>query len=164
MLEMIHTYSLQCKEDISPIEFLKWQGETTSGSMKLIFQLVLTYRLGIYAQRLGDRNNDVYVSDAGRYAFIDWFYCFKHPIYREIEYRDLRNKALYPEEVKRQRSKNLSFSSTNIDARNQGGDFLLEQKVKRQKMLAPKGVVKKETWQCISRSVDDIDVVCQNAS
>ena len=65
MLEMIHTYSLQCKEDISPIEFLKWQGETTSGSMKLIFQLVLTYRLGIYAQRLGDRNNDVYVSDAG---------------------------------------------------------------------------------------------------
>ena len=162
MLELIHTFSLQCKEDIGPIGFLKWQRETTSGTMKLIFQLVLAYALGIYAQRVGDRNNDIHVSDAGRYAFIDWFYGFKHPIYREIQYQDLRNKALYPEEVKRQRSKNFSFSSTDIDARNQGGDFLLEQKVKRQKMLAPKGVVKKETWKCVSRSVDDVDVVCKN--
>ena len=40
---------------------------------------------------------------------------------------------------------------------------MLEQKVKRQKMLAPKGVVKKETWKCVSRSVDDVNVVCKNA-
>ena len=31
-------------------------------------------------------------------------------------------------------------------------------------MLAHKGVVKKETWQHISRSVDDIDAVFKNAS
>ena len=49
MLELIHTCSLQCKEDISPIGFLKWQRETTSGTMKVIFQLVLTQGLGIYA-------------------------------------------------------------------------------------------------------------------
>ena len=41
---------------------------------------------------------------------------------------------------------------------------MLEQKVKRQEMLVPKGVVKKETWQCISRSVDEIDVACKKAS
>ena len=31
-------------------------------------------------------------------------------------------------------------------------------------MLAPKGVVKKETWQRISHSVDEIDVACKKAS
>ena len=86
MLELIHSCSLQCKEDLSPIGVLKQQRETTSGTMKLIFQLVLTYGLGIYAQRVGDSNNDIHVSDAGRYPFIDWFYGFKHLIYREIKY------------------------------------------------------------------------------
>ena len=119
MLGLIHTCLLQCKEDTSPIGFLKWERETTSDTMKLIFQLVLTYGQGIYAQR-------VHVSDAGRYAFIDWFYGFNHPIYREIEYRNLRNKALYPKEVKRQRSKIFLDSSADIDARKQEGDFLLD--------------------------------------
>ena len=49
---------------------------------------------------MDDRNSDIHVSEARRYAFIDCFYGFKHLIYREIEYRDLRNKALYPQEVK----------------------------------------------------------------
>ena len=31
-------------------------------------------------------------------------------------------------------------------------------------MFSHKGVVEKETWQHISRSVDDIDAVCKNAS
>ena len=100
MLELIYTCSLQCKEDISPIGFLKWQRQTTSGTMNLIFQLVLTYGLGIYAQRVGDNNSGIHVSETRRYAFIDCFYGFKHPIYREIEYQDLRSTALYPEEVK----------------------------------------------------------------
>ena len=126
MLGLIHTCLLQCKEDTSPIGFLKWERETTSDTMKLIFQLVLTYGQGIYAQRVGERNNDMHVSDAGRYAFIDWFYGFNHPIYREIEYRNLRNKALYPKEVKRQRSKIFLDSSADIDARKQEGDFLLD--------------------------------------
>ena len=86
-----------------------------------MFQLVLTYALGIYIQRIGDRNNDTSVSDAGRYAFLDFFYGFQHPIYREIEYRDLRNKVIYPEPVLKQRYENLSFttsvSSTNIRER-----------------------------------------------
>ena len=94
--------------------------------MKLIFQLVLTYGQEIYAQRVGERNNDMHVSDAGRYDFIDWFYGFNHPIYRESEYRNLRNKALYPKEVKRQRSKNFLDSLADIDARKQEGDFLLD--------------------------------------
>ena len=95
MLERIHACLLQCQEDISPTGFLKWQRETTSGTMKPISQLDLTYGLGIYVQCVGYRNNDIHVSDARRYVFVDWFYGLKHPIYRGVEYRDLRNKALY---------------------------------------------------------------------
>ena len=74
MLGLIHTCLLQCKEGTSPIVFFKWQRVTTSDTMKLsTFQLVLTYGQGIYARRVGERNNDMYVSDAGRYVFIDWF-------------------------------------------------------------------------------------------
>ena len=47
----------------------------------LITDLILTYGLAIYIQRIGDRNNDIDVSDSGRYKFFDLFYAFKHPIY-----------------------------------------------------------------------------------
>ena len=135
-----------------------------SATLKLIIQLVLTSGLSIYAQRVGDRNNDYKTSEAGRFSFMDIFYSFHHPIYREIEYRDLRNKAIYPEEISAQLNKNLTFSSTTLSSKNQGGDFMLEQKIQRQKMLAPKGVVEKHTWQQISRSIDKIDEIHNNAS
>lgn len=120
--------------------------------------------IGLYVQRVGDRNNDCAVSDAGRTAFLNLFYGFNHPIYREIEYRDLRNKVLYPNQVKQQRKKNLTYSKSAEKSRNQGGDFLLEQKIQRQKMIAPKGIISSTTWQRISRSIDKIDGILENSS
>ena len=61
---------------------------------------------------------------------MDLFYGFNHPLYQEIEYRDLKNKAIYPEEVKQQRLKNLSYSLSKEPGRCQGGDLMLEQKVR----------------------------------
>ena len=61
--------------------------------LKMMFQLVFKFALGIYIQRIGDRNNDAVVSDAGRFAFMDMFYGFRPPIYQEIEYSDLENKV-----------------------------------------------------------------------
>ena len=164
MLELIQKYVNETHEEPSPEGFLIWQSNVTSATLKLLLQIVLTYGLGIYVQRVGDRNNDNNVSEAGRFAFIDWFYGFKHPIYREIEYRDLMTKSIYPEEVKSQFEKNLSFSTKNSECTNQGGDFLLEQKVQRQKLVAPKGIVERSVWQRISRSIDKLDEIYSNAS
>lgn len=129
-----------------------------------MLQIVLTYSLGIYTQRVGDRNNDCQVSYAGRYAFGDWFYGFRHPLYREIEYRDLLSKSIMPEKVQNQLSQNLSFSNSKTPGRHQGGDFLLGQKVQRQKLIAPKGVVEKSVWHKVSRSIDKLDKIYSNAS
>lgn len=116
--------------NLNALEFLKWQKKVKSATLKMMIQFVLKYALGIYVQRVGDRNNDHGISDAGRYAFLEFFYGFNHPLYQEIEYRDLRNKARYPKEIRIQRQANLTFSSSSKEAsRCQGGDFLLEEKV-----------------------------------
>jgi len=107
----------------------------------------------IYTQKVGDS----VVSDAGHFAFMNFFYGFNHPIYQEIEYRDLRNKAICSDQVRRQIDENLTFSSYYKPAKAQGDDFLLKQK--RQKMLSPKGPVDTTTWQRISRCVDKFDSV-----
>ena len=130
MLELIELY---CKESNvstpNAIDFIQWQKCIVRPNLKLVTQLVLKYALGIYVERIGDRNNDYEISNAGRFAFMDMFYGFPHPQYQEIEYRDLHNKAVYPEEVKEQREKNLSYSTYSDPERCQGGDFMLEQKV-----------------------------------
>ena len=163
-LEIIHVYLKNTMNKPTALGFLKWQSQLKSATLKLMCQLIFTYGLGIYVQRVGDRNNDIKYSDAGRYSFFSWFYGFSHRIYRELEYRDLRNKVLYPEEVRAYRESNLTFATNSIDSRNQGGDFQLEQKIKRQKLLAPKGIVSKKTWQRISRSLDSVDLICKNTS
>ena len=124
--------------------------------MKLLTQLFLTFGLAIYIQRIGDRNNDAKMSNAGRYKFIDLFFAFKHPIYREVEYRELRNKVLYPPEIQVLLESNLSYSSSDKEQTCQGADFILEEKVKSQKSIAAKGIVSVKVWQRISRSVDKV--------
>ena len=60
----------------------------------MVRQLVFTYALAIMINKLGDRNNNEKIQSAGRYKFMELFYGFNHPIYREIEFRDLRQKVV----------------------------------------------------------------------
>ena len=101
--------------------------------------------LGVYIQRIGDRNNDIEVSNAGRYKFFDVSFGFKYPIYREVEFRKLRNKVLYPQPIKEMLDNNATFSTTESMSKCQGGDFVLEEKIKKQKGIAPKGIVNSKT-------------------
>ena len=50
-----------------------------------------------------------------------------------------------------------------IDHKHQGGDFAPEGKIKRHKMVAPKGIVSNEMWKCISRGFDKIEGICKQA-
>ena len=84
-----------------------------SPTYQLIFQLVFNYGLAIIVQKIGDRNNDYKIHSAGRYCFMEMFYGFNHPVYQDIDYRDLSNKACYPKEILYIRNKNLTFTITN---------------------------------------------------
>lgn len=157
-LELIRQY----KRDIlpekgSPFEFLEWLSVHENTTLKMLGNIILTYVFAIYLFKLGVRNNDCQLITAARLKFDDLFYAFNHPIYREVEYRDLKNRALYPKEVRVLRDNNMSFSESTVSAKSQGGDFILEGKVKRQKLLAPKGPVKASTWKMIARCLDEFD-------
>ena len=147
VMEMMHVYIKHVGiEDANAKGFLQWQSNTDSATFKLLSQVILNVGIAIYVQRVGDRNNDFKVSHAGRMKFLGAFYGFNHPIYREVEYRELRNLALFPPDVLNLRKQNLSFSKSDLPLNNQGGDFMLEQKVKKLKMFAPKGGAQKEMW------------------
>ena len=126
---------------VSLIDFLRRQANATNPNLKLLTQLFLTFGLAIYIQKIGDRNNNAKMSNAGRYKFFDQFFAFKHLIYREVEYRELRNKVLCPPEIQVFLESNVSYSSSNKEQTCQSADFILEEKVKNQKSIVPKGIV-----------------------
>ena len=80
---------------------------------------------------------------------IDMFYRFNHPIYREVEYSDRRNKVLYPDVVKELRKQNISFSEIHStqNTNHQFGDFKLEEQVKSMIRMATKSSITAEAWQ-----------------
>ena len=84
-------------------------------------------------------------SNAGRYNFFDVFFGFKHPIYRGVEYCELQSKVLYPQPIKEMLDNNVKFSTTESMSKCQGGDFVLEEKIKKQKGIFPKGIVNSKT-------------------
>ena len=100
--------------------------------------------------------------DAGRMKFFPLFYAFNHPIYQEVEYRDLFNRGTYPDSISTFMKHNSCFTTSPLDLNHQGGDFCLENKIKRHKMVAPNGIVSNSTWRTIFRRVDKIEKVQEN--
>ena len=47
---------------------------------------------------------------------------------------------------------------------HQGGDFCLENKIKRHKLIAPKGKISNDTWRTISRGLDTVEKVQKHAT
>ena len=101
--------------------------------------------------------------DAARMKFLPFFYGFIHPIYQEVEYRDLYNRATYPDCISQFMQRNSCFNTSTLDLNHQGCDFCLENKIRRHKMVAPKGIVTNSTWRTISRGLDKIEKVQENA-
>ena len=159
-LEMVREYaSIHPQRSVGG--FLQWHPNNT---LFMLRQLIFNYTLAIFITKIGDRYNDENLHQAGRYKFMDLFFAFNHPIYQEIEYRDLKQKCQMPSEIRAQRKQNLTFTVTDREGKHQGGDFCLEQKVKRQKMLASKGVDTENMWQIVSRGLDAITAVTSSAN
>ena len=123
----------------------------------LLCQLILNYTLAIYLFKIGVRCNNVKMVNVARFKFEDLFYAFKRPIYREVEYRDLRNRVLYYKKVRNFRDMNMTSREGSIKGKSQGGNFILEVKVQRQKLIAPKGAIKGETWKTLARYLDNFE-------
>ena len=115
--------------------FINWVSSHENETVGLMGELILTHALAVYTMKIGVRNNDAAMIDAGRMKFMPMFYGFHHPIYQELEYRDLENRATYPENVALLANKNMAFSKL-LEENHQGCDFCLEGEIKRHKMVA----------------------------
>ena len=62
-----------------------------------------------------------------------------------MEHGELRNKILYPKPIKEMLDNNATFSTTESMGKCQGADFVLEEIIKKQKGIAPKGIVNSKT-------------------
>ena len=165
-MELIHMYASQLPEGAKPgvMGFLDWQSTVSSPTLKFITQFTLNIALGIYVQRIGDRNNDEKCSDAGRYKFNDMFYAFNHPIYREVEYNELRQRILLPSRIVQLRRDNVTYSNVGGLTKNnhEGGDFKLENQIKRIKSLAPKRQISEEVWKKVIRCSTDVSAAIEH--
>ena len=97
-MELIHIYCAEAKSP-TPLVFLQWQAKVEYPTLSMICSLILNLCLGVYIQRVGDRNNNAKCSDAGRMKVVDVSFGFNQPFYREVEYNEWRNTVIYPEEI-----------------------------------------------------------------
>ena len=163
-MEMCTMYLKELDDVPTAQGFLDWCSNNSNETFSLIYQLIFNFALSIYVQKVGVRLNNWNMIDAGRMKFLIFFYSFNHPIYQEVEYRDLKNRAMYPDILTQFFEKNSCFTKSKLDLNHQGGDFCLENKIKRHKMIAPKGITSNETWRTISRGLDEIEKVQVNTN
>ena len=130
-----------------------------NSDVNFISEFLLNFVLPIYVHKVGERYNDFKCSNAGRMKFLDFWYAFNHPIYREIEYNDLRERAISTKEVNELRERNTSYANDDgeIAFNHQDSDFKLEEKVRTMKRLSPKGQMDKKMWQRVARGMDNVN-------
>ena len=163
IMELIRTYGASVEKP-TPLGFLEWTTATKNPNQKFMSQFLLNYVLAMYIHKVGDRYNDARCSDAGRMKFLDFFFALNHPIYREVEYHDLRERALYSPQIYDIRTHNTAYKNDDESCvfNHQDGDFKLEERVRRMKRMSPKGKMNKEMWQRVARGMDNVDLVVEH--
>ena len=160
-MELIRMYAGDVSEDPTVLGFLQWSNSVKTPTLSFVCQLVLNFAMSAYILRVGDRANDSRCSNAARMRFLDMFYAFNHPIYREVEYSELKERAISPEAVIRLKENNLTYVTKEnaFELSHEDGDFRLEEIVRVMKRLSPKGKMSREMWLRVARGMDDVNAV-----
>ena len=70
---------------------------------------------------------------------------------------------LIPYQLRYYRAENRTCTEGPGNAKShQGGDFMLEQRVRRSKMIAPKGQTSTDMWVRVARNLDKVDNIVKN--
>ena len=96
-MELCKLY-IEQNSEITAEGFLEWIANNENATFRLTSNLLLTFALAIYVQKIGVRSNDMQMIEAGRMKFMPMFYGFHHlprdRIHRSIKHSFLskRNK------------------------------------------------------------------------
>ena len=77
---------------------------------------------------------------AAQIQFAALFYSFKHSTYQVLHIRDLFERAQIPDRIRSYVEPHESFSSSGLQNRGQGADFVQEESNKLIKLLLPPSI------------------------
>ena len=82
----------------------------------------------------------------------------------EVEYNELRQGVLSPSSISQLRKDNISYSNVGGVTKNnhEGGDFKLENQIKRIKSLAPKVKISEDIWKKLRRCSTDVSAIIEH--
>ena len=126
IVELLEFYRNSTCETPTSLGSLNFVSETENATLSLTSEIFLIFALGIDIHGIDDWNNDFTVSNASRFKIFDLFYAFNHAMYCQVKYRELKNKVIYPEEVKTILTENITFIVPDVTGKCQGGDFILK--------------------------------------
>ena len=114
--ELLTPYVRHClerKQTVNVNGYFNWIDTVVTPNYKFLTEVVFTHLLGLMLFRCGVRRYNSDVMMAGRSRFTPLFYLSNHPKYREIDYRDHRDRYLtqkYAPEPFRYLQKTESFT------------------------------------------------------
>ena len=140
-------------------KYYLWLSKVKDPNYLFMKDVVFTYVFALFLFRGGIRRNNSDVLLSARTKFSALFYGLNMINYQEIDYRDLKMRVLSPPQVSEYITQNESFSTGGHPTKGEGGDFVLENKNRRIKMLLPAGVPTPNRWLRVCRSFDILDEV-----
>ena len=160
--ELLVPFVRQCLTNnmIPSVEkFYVWLSSVKDPNYLFMKDMVFTYVFSLILFRAGIRRNNSEVILSSRTKFSSLFSGLNMTGYQEIDIRDITMQVLAPSAVTDHLNKNESYSMSVHPSKGEGGDFVLENKNRRIKMLIPSGVPSENRWLRVCRSFDILDQV-----
>ena len=146
--ELLVPYIRQClQQNIKPSVsgYHQWLTKVKNPNYIFLNKAIFHYLFLFLFRAEVMRNNSV-IMLAARTHFVSLFYGLNKISYQEIEFRDLKMRVLAPNDVTNFISTNDAFSVSGHPSKGAGGDFVLENKNKRMKLLIPTGLPTDTSW------------------
>lgn len=128
--------------------------QSNDKNFRFICDVVFNILLAVHIYRCGvRRNNDQFIM-ASKSKFFKLFFGFNMTSYQEIAFRDLKCRALAPDDVRQFLNCTESFSVSGHSSKGEGGDFILEAFNRKTKRLLPPGIPTQQHWLAVCRNID----------
>ena len=160
--ELVTPYVRECMRANEPVTvhgFFAWIDRVKNSNIKFMIDAVFNYLLALQMFRAGIRRNNSDVMMAGRTRFSSLFYVLHYPKYRQIEYRDLKDRYLmekYAPELYRYIMNTDAFTQHGDLSTGEAGDFINEEINKERKNLLPSKNPSDNDWLVVERSLDKV--------
>ena len=118
----------------------------------IYYRFAFTYLLALNLYTEATHKNHSLRMMAAQIQFAPLFYSLDHPTHQVLHIRDLFERAQIPDRIRSYVESHESFSSSGLQNRGQGGDFVQEESNKLIKLLLPPSIYTfPEIWTHVCR-------------